>query len=313
MSQELRVMRYEFRKKVGKIITKLGLLVFVCLPVSAKALQIQDFALGTVNNGLTAESYIVIDRHSGNVLMQKDAGVVRVPASLTKLVTALVVLDMNPKLTGKVSMKKSDEVGGARLATKAGVSYKVADLFSAMLIASANNATNALARSGGITKEEFVEKMNQKAVSLGAINSRFVEPTGISEFNQSTAEDLAKIALQAFSAPHILLASQKENYSFRAVNNKRYLHKLKNTNKLLKDGELEIIAGKTGYLDESRYNFTALVRDQFNQESIIALMGAQDTSAQFRETKQLAFLGGLVKQLEFLSGGVLGTSTIITK
>jgi hypothetical protein len=69
---------------------------------------------------------------------------------------------------------------------------------------------------------------------------------------------------------------------------------------------MEIIAGKTGYLDESKYNFTALVKDQFNQSSIIVLFGAKDPASQFRETKQLTFLSGLTKQLNFLSGALMG-------
>ncbi len=300
---------YKVRTMI-RILIKVLLLVIVCLPFSAKALDIQDFAQGAMNNGLTAESYLVIDSTNGKVLMQKDIQKTWTPASLTKLITALVVLDKNPKLQGNVTIKKADEVGGARIATKPGVSYKVKDLFFAMLVASANNATNALARSTGLSSEEFVAKMNEKAKVLGAINTVFVEPTGISEKNVSTVEDYAKIAQKAFASQTILLAGKTAEYNFRAINNKRYLHKLKNTNKLLKDGEMEIIAGKTGYLDESKYNFTALVKDQFNQSAIIVLFGAKDPSAQFRETKQLTFLSGLVKQLNFLGGAVLGVDDV---
>jgi D-alanyl-D-alanine carboxypeptidase len=300
-------MNYELRKKIKKVFITL---LFVSLPFPVQALDIQDFALGAVNNGLTAESYMVIDSTTGKVLMQKDIQKVWTPASLTKLITALVVLDKNPKLQGNVTIKKADEVGGARIATKPGVSYKVKDLFFAMLVASANNATNALARSTGLSSEEFVGKMNEKAKALGALSTTFIEPTGISEKNLSTVEDYAKIAQKAFTNPVILLAGKTVEYSFRSTNNKRYLHKLKNTNKLLKDAEMEIIAGKTGYLDESKYNFTALVKDQFNQSSIIVLFGAKDPASQFRETKQLTFLSGLTKQLNFLSGAVLGVNEI---
>jgi D-alanyl-D-alanine carboxypeptidase len=298
-------MNNELRKKIKKVFI---ILLFLSWSFSAQALDIQDFALGAVNNGLTAESYMVIDSTTGNVLMQKDIQKVWTPASLTKLITALVVLDKNPRLQGNVTIKKIDEVGGARIVTKPGVSYKVKDLFFAMLVASANNATNALARSTGLSSEEFVGKMNEKAKVLGALSTTFIEPTGISEKNLSTVEDYAKIARSAFANQSILLAAKTAEYSFRSTNNKRYLHKIKNTNKLLKDAEMEIIAGKTGYLDESKYNFTALVKDQFNQSAIIVLFGAKDSSAQFRETKQLTFLSGLAKQFNFLSGAVLGTS-----
>lgn len=294
-----------------KIKTLTIIVSFVFLaPNVASALQIQDFMSGSEDNGLTAQSYLVIDKQSGAVLLQKEPQKVWPPASLTKLVTALVVLDRNPKLLKSIAMAKTDEAGGARLATKAGVSYRVKDLFYAMLIASANNAANAMARSTGLSRNKFVKAMNNKARELGAENTVFVDPSGISEKNQTTAEDFAKIAASAFDKTEILKAVRLTQYTLRSTNNSRYVHRIKNTNKLLEDGSLEVVAGKTGYLDESRYNFTALVEDQFNQELILVLLGAENPESQFRETKQLAFLGGLAKSMISLSNWVLGTSTV---
>lgn len=292
-----------------KIFTIILLSFLFAQPTSA--LEIQDFVSGKLDNGLTAQSYLVIDKQSGAVLLQKESLKSWAPASLAKLVTAMVVLDYNPKLSKNIAMAKSDEVGGARIYTKSGVSYRAKDLFYAMLVASANNAANALSRSTGLSKDQFVEKMNQKARELGAVNTVFVDASGISEKSYTTAEDFAKIAKAAFESSQVVAAAQMSEYVFRSVSNRRYSHKLKNTNKLLADGNLEVIAGKTGYLNESRYNFAALVKDQFGQENIVVLFGAENHEAQFRETKQLAFLAGLAKSVfGGLGGMVLGENTI---
>lgn len=287
--------------------------LFFFIPLtSVSALQIQDFITGAENNGITAQSYLVIDNLSGQILLQKNSQTIWVPASLTKLVTAMVLLDNNSSLSKNISMVKRDEVGGARVAAKAGVSYKIKDLFNAMLVGSANNAANAIARSTGLSREKFVEEMNEKAKDLGAQNTKFADPSGISEKSYTTAEDFARIAKVAFSNPLIVRAAQMSEYSFISVNNKRYRHRIKNTNKLLTDGNLNIIAGKTGYLDESRYNFTALTKDQFGQENIVVLLGAKNSQSQFGETKQLSYLAALARPMLSLGNWVLGTSSAST-
>lgn len=262
---------------------------------TAKALEMQGLPLSSGQSAFTARSYLVIDKATGEVLVSSNADLNWVPASLTKLVTVLVVLDTKPNLTKSIAMSKADEVGGARIATVAGVKYKTGDLLHATLIASANNAANALARSTGLSREEFVERMNKKALELGATQSVFYEPTGIDERNITSAEDYAKIARTAFSNQQILKIAKLQTYSFRSTSHTKYVHTIKNTNKLLGDSDMQIVAGKTGYLVESRYNFVSDVKDRFGNEFIVVLMGSQNSTTQFRETKELAFLAALTK------------------
>ncbi len=244
----------------------LAVLIFA-LPNFCYALQMpSDVNELAQSLGLSARSYLVMDKTTGQILVSKEPDLLWPPASLAKLVTVMVALDAKPKLTKAVAMKKADEVGGARLATKSGVAYRVKDLLYATLVASANNAANALARSTGFSQAEFVEKMNQKAKALGAKNTIFFEPSGISEKNQTTVSDFSKIAKAAFENPLIAAAAATSAYSFRATNNKKYFHKLKNTNKLLGDAELADIKGKTGYLEESMHNFAAVAKDSGGNE-----------------------------------------------
>ena len=290
----------------------LASLLFLAAP-TASALQMpQNVDELLFGSNFTAQSYLVMDNATGQVLFSKNEQKLWPPASLTKLVTAMVFLDTKPNMNKVVIMKKTDEVGGVRLSTKSGVSYRLKDLFSAALIASANNAATAVARSTGLTPEEFVAKMNQKARDLGATNTLFLEPTGMSERNVTTASDFAKIVKAAYALAPIRASASLNTYNFGSTNNKRYYHKLKNTNKRLQDSELATAVGKTGYLDESRYNFAAEIQDRLGNDLIIVLLGSQDSAAQFKETKELAFLGSLAKSFFSPLANIFGTSTLGT-
>lgn len=293
----------------------LFLSVSILLPGTAGALEMPSVQNGWLGADLSARSYVVIDKATGATLLQKDAGSLWTPASLTKLVTALVFLDTKPNLKKIVSIKQSDQVGGgcsaggACIYTKPGVSYRLNDLFNASLVASANNATFAVARSTGLSNAEFIKRMNQKAKDLGAYNTVFVEPSGMDPANISTVSDFAKIVEAAFNNSTIKQITGKKTYAFKSTNNKRYSHNLKNTNKLLGDGDLAMALGKTGFLDESRYNFAAEVKDRVGNTMIVVLFGSRSSAMQFQETKQLAQMGGLALAFGGGTASVLGTST----
>lgn len=294
-----------------KTILKVTLAVLILtVPFQAMALSMPGiFQLPeTERHAKEAKAYLVLDRVTGQVMLSKNQELMWPPASLTKLVTALVFLDAKISLEKATVMKKEDEVGGARIATKAGVAYKNKDLLHAALIGSANNATNALARATGLSRQEFLARMNQKAKDLGALHTSFVDPSGISEASVTTAEDFAKIVNAAFSNKTLSSVAVKSAYSFRSTNNTRYSHTIKNTNKLLTDSSLEMIGGKTGYLEESMYNFATVSRDRLGNEYIIVVLGAPTPTEQFGRTKELAMQAMAIKVFN-PSAFVLGTST----
>lgn len=262
---------------------------------------------------VSARSYIVLDKASGQVLAAKDPDAPWIPASMTKLVTALVVLDSKPNWKRTVRLERADEVGGVRVAGRPGTRYTVKDLFYATLVPSANNAANALARSTGLSRGEFVARMNEKARALGARSTSFVEPSGISELNITTASDYARIVQAALGHPDIRAAALTERYTIRPVG-VRTGQVLKNTNRLLNDPDLPFVGGKTGYLDESRYNFAAEVRDRFGSDFVVVTLGSPTQKAQFEEIKQLVAFGGLSKAFPAAPvTSVLGTSTTSTQ
>ncbi len=286
-------------------------------PVSAFALSMPKSGNDLANmEGINAQAYIVQDVKTGQVLINKNADMPWTPASLTKLVTALVVLDAKVKLTKMIAITAQDQTlggctsGGACIKAKPGVKFTVDGLFHAALIPSANNAASALSRSTGLSMDQFAELMNQKAASLGATGSHFYEPTGMDPQNQITAADYAKIITAAFSNPYLRKITGLNSYVLRSANNFRYNQTIKNTDKLLTDSDIQILGAKTGYLDEAKYNFASLVKYN-GQELAVVVLGEDHLYTAFDETKLLADLAAEAQILALINSAemVLGTST----
>ncbi|HVY67495.1 MAG TPA: serine hydrolase [Patescibacteria group bacterium] len=301
-----------------KIFAVVILLASFLAPQTGRALQMPE----TGNDlaamyGINARSYIVQDAATGQVLVDSNADLAWPPASLTKLVTALVVLDTKPNLSKSVAMTQADQtaggcsVGGACIKTVAGVKFTVDGLFHAMLMPSANNAANALARSTGLSAAAFAARMNQKAAQLGAVNSRFNEPTGMDPTNQITAADYTKIVAAAFANQYLRDIAGLNSYALKSTNNSKYNQTIKNTDKLLADSDVQVLGAKTGYLDESQYNFASLVKDAFGNQLAVVVLGEPHLASAFAETKTLATLAEDARMLLALQGlpQVLGAST----
>ncbi len=302
------------------------ILIFLLSPLSAFALEIPGLSMPANGNdladmtGLSAQAYFVQDVDTGQVLINKNQNQPWTPASLTKLVTALVVLDTKPNLNKAVTMTQADQAagacsdGGSCIKSKPGIKFTVDGLFHAALLPSANNAANALARSTGLSRAEFVARMNQKMAELGASGStHFNEPTGMDPTNQITAGDYAKVVTAAFSNIYLRQIAELTSYPLRSVNNYRYNQTIKNTDKLLADsGGVTVLGAKTGYLgSESGYNFAALLKNSDGDELAVVVLGEQHLYTAFDETELLASLAGEARQLAMLNSGgmVLGTST----
>lgn len=235
-------------------------------------------------------SAIVLDSASGKVLYSYQAEKKWPPASITKLMSALVTLDHHQAWDKLVAVSAQDEVGGARLNVKPGTKVKVRDLFYSSLVGSANNTTMTLARLSGLGMTGFVKQMNQKAKELKMTDTVFTEPTGIMETNLTTASDLAKLAEAAFSQYTIRRAASTMSYRFYEQP-KWLLHTLTNTNHLLtRDPDIYVIGGKTGYIDEAMYNLAVKVKLMKKTVPVltIVVMGAPTKEASFASTKALA-------------------------
>ena len=192
-------------------------------------------------------------------------------ASLTKIMTALVFLDTNPDWN-KVVEITAEQIkypctlqacgSTSEVDLKAGDKARIADLWVAMLTASSNQSAKILADNSGLSQEEFVRRMNEKAKGMGLIKTQFVEMSGLSPDNISTAEEFAKIAYVAFRNYHIVFGTSHVNHSFiieQADGSGREV-KVANRNYSLLAFEPEAV--KTGYLTEAQRNAVILKNGQ---------------------------------------------------
>lgn len=241
-------------------------------------------SLGVVT---TSSSVAVYDVGSGASLFQKDPEKVLPLASLTKLMTALVFLENNPGFEKSATISASDNtLIGAKLHVPDGEALKVVDLFFTSLTGSANNATQALVHSTGLSGEEFVEKMNQKAEDLGLKNTHFVEPTGLSEENVSTARDIFIIAREAFANEWIQKATSKKTHEMYTLTSNEY-HNVRSQNEIF-DSYLDVVGSKTGFTYEAGYCLVTEVRGEAGQEVIAVVLGSVSENSRFSETKALS-------------------------
>lgn len=234
---------------------------------------------------LRSRSAVILDATTGTHVLAYNAEEAWPIASLTKLMTALVVLDLEPQWDRNVTYQAADNREGARLIIRPGDQVTVQDLFNTMLLGSANNATITLARSTGLPLEQFVARMNEKAKAFGLTHTTFTEPTGLDLGNVSTAEEYAELAKQAFGHPVIRRVTTRRVYSFRTAKY-RVAHRIKNSNALLTSG-LTVLGGKTGYLEESGYSMV-LKTQAGAHEYITVVLGNPSSWGRFAEAKWLA-------------------------
>jgi D-alanyl-D-alanine carboxypeptidase (penicillin-binding protein 5/6) len=180
---------------------------------------------------LFAESAVMIDARTGQVLFQKNADARRVPASTQKLLTALLI-SRRGNLDATVTIMPEDtRVPPTKLGLRAGERYTRRDLLEAFMVKSSNDACAALARDHSGTEAAFVEKMNQTAWALGARSSYFVNSHGLPAEQYSTARDIARIAYLAYRDPTLRRMMQTPVVQFR--HNTGRVTRLEATNKLL--------------------------------------------------------------------------------
>jgi D-alanyl-D-alanine carboxypeptidase (penicillin-binding protein 5/6) len=180
-----------------------------------------------------AVSVLVEDARTGEVLYEKNADAQRAAASTQKLLTALVIAEEG-YLDQRVTVQTVDTLAEpVRLNIKPGDTYQRIDLLRALLVKSPNDVARCLARDNAGSIELFAEKMNAKALALGATRSNFVNPNGLPMPDQySTARDLSIIARAAYANPTIRSIVCLPHLVFRYANGRT--RELENTNKVLK-------------------------------------------------------------------------------
>jgi len=238
---------------------------------------------------LNARSVLVVDNHTGAWLYAKRALEARPIASLTKLLTAMVYLDMKPNLDTVVYISNRDCYKSAKSHLRRGEAYKAIDLLHIALMASDNRAARALATASGLPRQIFIECMNIKARQLGMMNTTVVEVTGLSEGNISTAADVAILVNAAMKYKLIKEITSKYRLRVKVQNKRRYKNYV-NTNRMVLS-KWRVLAGKTGFIRESDYCLATVLRDKQSRELTVVVLGSPTNNTRFRVARQLAVFG----------------------
>lgn len=201
---------------------------------------------------LMSSSALVMDVNTGKTLYQKNPTRPRPIASLTKLMTALVVLDARQPLGEMLTIDEHDRDRLKHTHSRIRMGTKVSrrDALHLALMSSENRMASALARHYPGGRNAFVRAMNRKAKQLGMGSSRFFDSTGLSTRNVSTARDLAKLVAAAYRQPLIRQFTQDQHREMRFAA-PSYSLMFNNTNPLVKNPDWGVRLSKTGYTDEA--------------------------------------------------------------
>ena len=199
---------------------------------------------------LKSNAALVVDQETNEVLFKKNEGAVLPIASLTKLMTGLVLTEANLPMEEMVTITQEDvdTEKGSSSRLRVGTELSRGDLLHLALMSSENRAAHALGRTYPAGLPEFVRLMNAKAQLLGMKDTRYVEPTGLSSSNQSSAQDLVKLVGAAHQQP--VLRELTTSAAYQVTVGKR-LMQFNTTNRLVKNPAWEIGLQKTGYISEA--------------------------------------------------------------
>jgi len=241
---------------------------------------------------VTAEKYVALDVTSGKILLQKNVDSVQPVASITKLMTALVILDHVKDWNQTVEMEANDETVGAFAHIYRGEQVTFDDLWHAALISSDNNSIMAMIRSLGFSRTEFVTAMNQKAQELQMYNTKFADPTGLSVENVSTALDISRLLYNALNQEKIQNTVVKNKNSFKIINNGK--NRTVTSTDILLDSFLNqkkygysLVGGKTGYIPEAGYCLTVEINKE-KHPVIITVLNSNSIESRFQDVKVIA-------------------------
>lgn len=237
---------------------------------------------------VSAKAILVEDINSNKTLWSKNSDEIRSIASITKLMTALVLLESEDTDWEKeIVIDKTDLNGDFnKLNIYNWEKIKFKDLFISSLIASSNTGINILIKNTGVSEKDFVQKMNDKALEIGLNKTKFEDPTGLGANNVSTAREVLKLARKAFSYPNIKKATSNKNYSFYTTDTNRLIY-VKNTNELI-NGYLKIEAGKTGYIESAGFCLISEVSYQDKGPILIVVLGSDSHYERFSDLNTIA-------------------------
>lgn len=235
--------------------------------------------------GLHSHAALLLDMQNGEAVYQKNASQVVSIASITKLMTAMVMLDANLPMQEELVITEDDvdTLKGSRSRLSVGARLTRQETLLLALMSSENRAAHALGRNypGGIPA--FVAAMNRKAQELGMTNSRFLDPTGLNPSNVSTARDLAKMVAAAYKYPAIHAATTTSDTRIDVLG--RVLE-YRNTNPLVRSDAWDIGVSKTGFIREAGHGLVMQAKVK-NRPMLFVLLDSEGSMTRVGDANRL--------------------------
>ena len=285
-----------------KQLKRKGILALACV-ISIFSMSVCAFAKPDwpLDTGCQSEAGIVMDLDSGAVLFAQNIHVQEYPASITKLLTALVVVEnasMDAQVTFSHDAVYNVESGsGNKLQLEEGDVLSVKDCLYVMLLQSSNQAANALAEHVGGSREAFADMMNEKAASLGCRESHFVNPSGLNDPEQLTsAYDMAQIGAAVFGNPTLLEICSTTSATLPPTINNPNGRTYSMEHKLVVTGDSSdenyypsAVAGKTGYTSLAGQTLVTYAEQDGRRQVAVTLKSTQRTH--YSDTKTILDFG----------------------
>jgi serine-type D-Ala-D-Ala endopeptidase (penicillin-binding protein 7) len=252
----------------------------------AKTPRYRTDASGNVVPDIRAAAAIIYDPATGQVLYEENAMDERSIASITKVMTAIVFLESATDLNQEVTIARSDTLRASTTYLRTNDRVRVSDLLHLLLIPSDNAAARALARTSPLGADGFIARMNQKADDLGLNHTAYTDPSGLLSDNISSAYDMARLIAFASEDDRIGPIMRTPEYSFRT--SKGRIVTVRNTNQILRNGDIDVVGGKTGFISKAGYCLATLLKmPQGGPSLAVVVLGATSNAGRFWEARHL--------------------------
>lgn len=246
-------------------------------------------ATGALVPDIRAAAAVIFDPQSNQVLWGENAQDKRSIASITKVMTAVVFLEDQPDLSQVVTVERVDTYAASTTYLRANERITLDNLLHLTLIASDNAAARALARLSHGGTASFVERMNTKAAELGLTSMSYADPSGLNPENVSSAYDLSRLITYAATDERIgpIIAPIMRTAEYKVTTSRRTIS-IHNTNRLVMDGDVDVLGGKTGFISKAGHCLATLLRlPDTNQQVAVVVLGATSNPGRFWETRHL--------------------------
>ena len=260
-------------------------LVAAALPVQAATRTAGTRQAPASPAKVTAAAAELLNDGTGRVMWTRNMNVKRPIASITKVMTATVFLENDPDMSQVVTVARSDVFQASTTHLHLNDKVTTDGLLHLLLIASDNAAARALARVSPYGTEGFINRMNEKAAELGLESTHYADPSGLLSENVSSAYDMARLITHASQDERISSVMRMSEYTVYSGKRPITFH---STNHLLGRTDVEVRAGKTGFISKAGYCLATVLRlPQSSQDVAVVVFGARSNAGRFMESRNL--------------------------